>query len=343
MSRKIKIGIIGAGGYGRTATSYFANTGEYEIKAFMDISADTANAQVKQYGGKAFTELELFLEEADIEAVSINTPVLKHAEHAGLCLEHDKHVFLTKPVTAVVEDAEALVVLAEEKGLVFMVGHHARFAPEFMLAKDIMESGQLGRVCNVVVMSCSSGGLTQKAGDWRTIPGQNPGGPLLQCGIHSIDTLLSWFGKIKRLSSFMQDNITEFEVVDNAMVMFEFENGVQATLISNYTTAYYHTVDILGTKAALHIRKHITGMGQTEVYLQKREEGLFEPWEQLRIPYTGDYPDFHGGILEREFARQIRNSVPDYSNLEDAVNALRLVHSAVASDADNSEQCVVLL
>jgi len=212
-----------------------------------------------------------------------------------------------------------------------MIGHHARHKPIAQLLKEHIERGVLGRVCNVVVTSCSSAGLAQEDGAWRTDGDQNPGGPMLQCGIHWLDTLLGTFGKVATISSFMQDDVTPGNVVDNTLTLLKFKSGVQATFVSNYTTAYLHTVDILGTKASLHLHEHITGLGQQEVYLQRRAQCIHEPWEALRIPSQGDYPDPHGGVLERSFAEQIRTNRPDYGNLQDAIDALRIVHAAVQS------------
>lgn len=57
--------------------------------------------------------------------------------------------------------------------------------------------------------------LEQKRGDWRIKDGVNPGGPLLQCGIHIIDILLGWFGSVTKVSAMKQDDITDNSVTDN--------------------------------------------------------------------------------------------------------------------------------
>jgi predicted dehydrogenase len=116
------------------------------------------------------------------------------------------------------------------------------------------------------------------------------------------------------------------------MTLLQFVNGVQVARVSNYTTAYLHTIDFLGTKGNLHVREHITGLRQHEMYFQERARGEHEPWEALRIPvYEPGYPDDHGGILEKEFARQIRANAPDYRNFDDSISALAIVEAAVES------------
>jgi predicted dehydrogenase len=212
-----------------------------------------------------------------------------------------------------------------------MVGHHARHDPTVRLMKEYIDAGRLGRVCNVLTTSCSSAGLVQVAGDWRVEAGRNPGGPLLQCGIHTLDTLLGLFGPADSVSAMMQDDVTPFEVEDNALVLIGFRCGVQAAFLCNYCTAYLHTVRLMGTEANLYLHKHVSGLKQAEMYVQRRAGGEHEPWEALRIPADGSYPDPHGGVLERAFAEQVRTGQPDYANLGDAIDALRIVEAAVES------------
>ncbi len=329
--RPITIGIVGSGGYGRSARAYLRHTGEFNIVACLDIDAGTAEQAAAEEHAQAYTEFEAFLAHPGMEAVSINTPVPLHETHAIQCLQAARHVFMTKPVAHDVPAAQRVMEAARASGLACMIGHHARHQSTVRLLREQLDSGVLGRVCNVVVTSCSSGGLAQEPGAWRTDGARNPGGPMLQCGIHWLDTLLGLFGPVTTVSSIMQDDITPGSVVDNTLSLLRFESGVQATFVSNYTTAYLHTVDILGTQASLHLHEHITGLGQHEVYLQRRAQGDHEPWEALRIPHQKNYPDDHGGVLERTFAEQIRTGRPDYGNLRDAIDALRIVDAAVRS------------
>jgi predicted dehydrogenase len=203
--------------------------------------------------------------------------------------------------------------------------------PLARLEREMVLGGELGTVCNALFTCCSSAGLEQSAGDWRALPGKNPGGPLLQCGIHTLDQMLGTFGHAKRVCAMMQNSVTPHDVVDNTMTLFEFASGHQATFVCNYTTAYMHTHSYFGTRANLHVHSHITGLGQSQIYLQERARGPHELWRMLRIPDAGGYPDPHGGVLERDFARQIREGAPDYANARDAAAALAVLEAAVES------------
>ncbi len=335
--KKINIGIIGSEGYGARARKYLNNTGKFAIKACMDSDEQKAAYAAKIENARSYTSLDAMLECEDIDAVCINTPVLLHYEHSLKALEAGKHVFITKPVTNNSSLALDLKKLAGDRNLSYMVAHHARLHPYVSLVKKNLSKGRMGRICNGLFTCCSSGGMLQKKGNWRIEPGQNPGGPMLQCGIHAIDTLVYLFGPIKKVTAMARADITEFDVIDNVISIIEFLNGVQFTIVCNYTSAYMHTMDIFGSKANLHIHKMITGLGQTQMYFQKRATGPHEPWLALRIPERNDYPDPHGGLLEKEFARQIKDGIPDYTNLSEAIHALEVVEAIVESNKSGKE------
>jgi predicted dehydrogenase len=280
---------------------------------------------------RPYRDQAAFLRHEGLQAVSINTPVPLHAPHIRACLEAGKHVFVTKPITARVEEAEALVALARANGLCLLVGHHARHGAVLRFVTQLVQEGRLGRLCNALATCCSSVALKVDDAAWRKDGQTNPGGPLLQCGVHLIDYLLALLGPATRVASMMQDDITSRDAVDNSVTLIEFAGGVQAALVCNYATAYMHTIDLFGTDANLHVHEHISGLGQAEVYLQPRAAGEHEEWERLDVPRDPAYPDSHGGVLERAFAAQIRDGAPDYTNAADAVAALRIVHAAVAS------------
>jgi predicted dehydrogenase len=330
-SDKISIGIMGSGGFGETARRYLRNTGEFQIVACMDTNNGSVRRAAAEEDAVAYTDAAAFLAHPGLQAVSINTPVPLHADHIRMCMDHGKHVFVTKPVTASVEEARSIAVAAQSRGLVVMVGHHARHRPAIRAIHRAIDEGKIGRLCNVMVASCSSRGLHGDPGEWRFHESRNPGGPLLHCGVHIIDILISVLGPVRRVAAMCQDTITPHRVEDNYMVMLEFRGGVQAMLTSNYTTGYLHTMHWMGSDGNLHLHEHITHLGQCDLFYQRRMEGDCEPWESVVIPSDPSYPDDHAGALEREFANQVRLNQPNYDNLEQAIAVLQVVDAAIRS------------
>jgi predicted dehydrogenase len=89
---------------------------------------------------------EQLLEDAELDAVIIATPVRFHYEMAKACLEAGKHVFIEKPMARTVAEAEELVALADRQGLTLMVGHTFLFSPAVRRMKQIVEAGDIGEV-----------------------------------------------------------------------------------------------------------------------------------------------------------------------------------------------------
>lgn len=90
--------------------------------------------------------LDSLLSDPGVEAVAIATPVDSHYDLARRCLEEGRHVLIEKPMTRSVYEAEALIKLAEEKGLTLMVDHTFNYTGAVTKLKEIVASGALGDI-----------------------------------------------------------------------------------------------------------------------------------------------------------------------------------------------------
>lgn len=126
----LKIGLIGTGHLGKIHLRLLKELEIWELVGFYDANTEIAAKISAEYSIKAFTSLPELL--AEVDAVDIVTPTLSHFELAKMALLAGKHVFLEKPITHTIEEAETLVKLAQEKGLVGQVGHVERFNPAFL-------------------------------------------------------------------------------------------------------------------------------------------------------------------------------------------------------------------
>lgn len=124
-SLPVRIGVVGVGYFGRFHAAKYASLDGCELVAVVDIDGERASAAATAYGGEPYTSIEPVLDKVD--AVSIATPTSTHYEIAANCLEHGVHVLVEKPMTSTVEQADALIAMAESKGLILQVGHQERF------------------------------------------------------------------------------------------------------------------------------------------------------------------------------------------------------------------------
>lgn len=128
---KLKIGVIGTGHLGKLHTKMFKTIesvdGGCELVGVYDSNPDQAKAVSDEFNVPNVTSLENLLKQVD--AVSIAATTTAHYELAKKCFENSLHVFIEKPITATIREAEELVEISEKKNLNLQVGHIERFNP----------------------------------------------------------------------------------------------------------------------------------------------------------------------------------------------------------------------
>jgi predicted dehydrogenase len=135
---KLKIGVIGTGHLGKLHVKMFKQTSECEVAGIYDSNKQTAAEVAQEFNVKLFNNLDDILN--NIQAASIAVSTTAHHEIAKKCLEKGIHVFVEKPITASISEAEELVQLSTNQKLNLQVGHIERFNPAIIsLEKYIIE------------------------------------------------------------------------------------------------------------------------------------------------------------------------------------------------------------
>jgi predicted dehydrogenase len=124
---KIKVGVVGTGHLGKLHTKMFKTIDNCELIGIYDSNPEQAKAVSDELGVSSLTTLEELLSKVD--AVSIAATTTAHYELAKICFENGVHVFIEKPITTSIKEAEELVELSEKKNLNLQVGHIERFNP----------------------------------------------------------------------------------------------------------------------------------------------------------------------------------------------------------------------
>lgn len=127
---KIKVGVIGAGHLGKLHTKMFSQLQNANLVGVYDTDSATAKTVAKENNTHPFEQMDELLNK--VEAVSIAAITSAHYLLAKKCLENKIHVFVEKPITSLVDDAEELVLLAREHSVNLQVGHIERFNPALL-------------------------------------------------------------------------------------------------------------------------------------------------------------------------------------------------------------------
>ncbi len=146
----LKAGVLGAGHLGKIHLRLLQESKKYELVGFFDPFTENAKKVAKEFGYKLFDSVEELI--AAVEVVDIVTPTLSHFECAKKAIEKGRHIFIEKPITKTVLEAEAIKTLASQFHVQGQVGHVERFNPAFTAVKDkidtpmFIETHQISRI-----------------------------------------------------------------------------------------------------------------------------------------------------------------------------------------------------
>ena len=147
LKRTIKIGVVGCGYWGPNLIRNLRQSSDCQLKLVCDISEQRLRHMQRLYPDLQTTaKFEDLLCDSEIEALVIATPVRFHFEMAKAALLAGKHVFVEKPIARTLAESEELVSLANQLGLVLMVGHTFLFSPAVRRMKEIIDAGDIGQV-----------------------------------------------------------------------------------------------------------------------------------------------------------------------------------------------------
>jgi len=143
----VKIGLIGFGYWGPNVVRNFQSAEGAQVVSICDINKDALNrAQKNHPTKKIISNPDELIASPEIDALAIVTPVFTHFELAKKALKNGKHIFVEKPFTSTVTEAEELIELADKKNLKIMVDHTFLFTGAVRKIKELIEDNVLGNL-----------------------------------------------------------------------------------------------------------------------------------------------------------------------------------------------------
>ncbi len=143
----IRIGVAGLGYWGPNLARNFAGLPDCELRWICDESEAARERAALQFpGARVASDLQELLDDPELDAVVLATPVPSHADQAVRVLRSGKHCFVEKPLAQSVADAERAVAAAADSGKLLMVGHLLEYHPGVRKLKELADSGELGDI-----------------------------------------------------------------------------------------------------------------------------------------------------------------------------------------------------
>ncbi len=255
MSKKIRCAVLGLGRLGY----WHAGNLRYKIKdAELVVVVDPLEGRAEQVA----RELEVprwsqnsdeVFEDPQIDAVAIVTPTTTHAELIKKAAKSGKHIFVEKPITHTLEEADEVIRIIKENRVFCQVGFMKRFDPNYVEAKRRIKAGDIGKPLYFK-------GITR---DGKLPPKefiQHSGGLFLDFSIHDYDIarffLEAEVTSVTGLGSVIDKHyVAEFQDVDQALTYLTFDSGAAADLEASRNAAYGYDIraEIMGTEGAIQI------------------------------------------------------------------------------------------
>ncbi|BDT68249.1 1,5-anhydro-D-fructose reductase [Comamonadaceae bacterium OS-1] len=235
---KLKIAVAGAGMIGQAHIAVLAQSHRCTLSAIVDPSP-AAVATAAQAGVPLYPSLAALLAaskpDAKLDGMVLATPNHLHLPQALECMAAGVPILLEKPIAATLDQGLQLQKVAEETQAPVLIGHHRAHSPIMAKAREVVDSGKLGKLVSVM-------GSAQffkpddyfASGPWRTQPG---GGPILINLIHEVHNLRMLCGDITAVQAFASHATRGFAVEDTVAINLRFANGVLGSFMLSDTAA----------------------------------------------------------------------------------------------------------
>lgn len=257
--KKLKMGVVGAGLWGRNHVQIYNDHPFAETVAICDIDIKKAQAVADEFSiSNVYTDYKQMAQESDCDAVAIVTPDFLHADITIEFANNKKHILIEKPLATKQEDVVRMLDAIRKNSVRAMVDLHNRWNPPFNSAKQMIDNGELGTPYNAYFRLNDAKWVATDMLAWAA-----KSSILWFLGSHSLDTLCWLIGsKVERVYSVSRRGILQglgVDAVDVYLTTLEFENGCIAQMENGWVTPNANTCvndfkcTILGTEGMINI------------------------------------------------------------------------------------------
>lgn len=283
----LQLGVIGTGARGGGIIRLLKEMPRFKTVACCDVlpfrlDGAMENADEK---AKAYTDYRKLLEDPNVDAVLIATPLSMHYKMAAAAVEAGKDVYCEKTMTYQIEEADQLVRKVENSGRTFLVGHQYRFHPLYFRVADLIRSGKIGDIANVYIQWNRNGDWRRPVPDpryerlinWRMYT-EYSGGLTAELHSHQID-FVNWVLDTYPEQAIGYGGIDYWkdgrETFDNVNSLFSYPNGMKVNCISLTSNAHEgYLMKFKGSKGTIEL-----SIDKGWIYfepLNKKEKGMVD-------------------------------------------------------------------
>jgi len=232
---KIKVSILGCGGFSGAHARRLSQRDDVEIVGLCDVTTDICNGYIQRHLSeyptrpKVFDDADAMYQAVQPDAVFICTPHTMHFEHAMQALDAGLHTFIEKPMVTNADHAHQLKAKADATGKIVVVGYNSSCTPEITYVRQCIRDGSLGKL-ELVVGHLSQNWRVGTQGKWRQDPKLSGGGQAYDSGAHLLNTLV-WTVEQDIAEVYAMIDNMDTKVDINSSINIKFAGGVMASIV----------------------------------------------------------------------------------------------------------------
>lgn len=293
--KKLKWGLIGAGDIAKKRIAPALR--DLENCEFVSVSrsrSELAESFATEFGArKWFADWHELLQDDEIEAVYIATPVFLHKEQTIAAANAGKHILCEKPMALNTKDCEEMLSACKAAKVKLGIAYYRRFYPVIERIKEIIQTNEIGKP---VVAQINAFEYFNPSPEhtrfWLLQKEKSGGGPMMDFGCHRLEILINLFGAVSEIKSVIGNAaFEERETEDTAIASLKFESGVFANLtVSHAAFEPQDTLSIFGTKGTISVPV----LNKDQIFIQTASESrreLHPNHENVHLPLIKDFTE----------------------------------------------------
>jgi len=258
----VRAAIVGLGRWGQNLVTSVSGEPTAKLRFTRGVTrtpgkvADFCQSQ----GFPVSDDYEAVLKDRDVDAVVLATPHSQHCAQICAAARAGKHVFVEKPVTLSLYEAQKAVTVCKENSVVLCAGFNRRFLPAYKALGGLTDAGDIGVPLHIDANFSGPFGYDYSADMWRGSASENPAGGMAAMGIHMLDAMIGLLGPVQAVSTLSRRRVLITSIDDTTTVQLEFANGATGSLTTLMATALNWRLQLFGSTgwAALPDQQSLT-------------------------------------------------------------------------------------
>jgi predicted dehydrogenase len=327
------------GKMGEFHAGWILNEPGMELRALCTREADRAASLRERYGVEVYTDADELLKSRDVDYVVVVTTHDSHEELSIRALNAGYHVIVEKPMCMTYAGCRRMIEAARSNGRNLFVHQSSRWDQDFLLLKQVLESGKLGKVLSIQsrVTLCDEGwpswGIEGMRNPWR-IKAEYGGGMLFDWGPHLVDEMIQLMGR-EPLGVFgtLQSGVWSSEVDDYFHAVLRFDNDTVCQIeCSNNARLPAPRWYVIGTKGTFTVQGESVPIWSEATLSLEADDGTRR---QERITLMDVKESGIEGGFYRDLIPYLEGKIEDFVGMEEAASVVKVLEAIAQSSREN--------